>query len=73
MGVVPEVDSTEEGTLFANGRKFELFGGAGEEDGSVVAEDAGEDLIGTFSLCVRRATDWRERRTMTIVIGNRIQ
>lgn len=44
VGVVAEVDAAEEGALFADGGEFELFGGAGQEDGGVVAEDAGEDL-----------------------------
>ena len=44
MGVGAEVDASEERALFAEGGEGLLFGGAGEEDGGVVAEDAGEDL-----------------------------
>ena len=31
----------QEGALFAEGGEGEFFGGGGEEDGEVVAEDAG--------------------------------
>jgi hypothetical protein len=41
MEVVLDADAVEEGALFAHGGFFELFGGAGEEDGGVVAEDTG--------------------------------
>ena len=50
VGVVAQVDAAEEGALFAEGGEFEFFGGAGEEDGGVVAEDAGEDLWGSVVL-----------------------
>ena len=48
-GVGAEVHAAEEAALFAEGLGVELFGGRGEEDGSVVAKDAGEDLRGRFS------------------------
>lgn len=54
MGVVAEIDATEKRTLFADSRKFELFGGAREKDGRIVAEDAGEDLIGYAQLARSR-------------------
>ena len=41
--VCAEVDAVQEGALFAQGGEGEFFGGGGEEDGEVVAEDAGED------------------------------
>lgn len=50
MGVVAQVDSPNEGSLFAHGRQFLLFGGAGQENGCVVAEHAGQNLVTPFSI-----------------------
>lgn len=49
MGVVAEVDAAKQGSLFAQGGQFLLFGGARQKDGCVVAEDAGENLFHSFS------------------------
>lgn len=70
MGVVAEVDAAQEGALFADGGEFELFGGAGEEDGGVMAEDAGEDL---WDGLVGGGKGWGFGRTMTTEMGKRIQ
>ena len=49
VGIGAEVHTAEERTLFAEGGGVELFGSGGEEDGGVVAEDAGENLRKIFS------------------------
>lgn len=47
--VVLDADAVEEGALLAHRGLLELLGGVGEEDGSVMAENTGQDLKGAVA------------------------
>lgn len=82
--VRPDLDAVREGSLLPDRLEVLCLGGRREEDGCVVAEDTGQYLKGArVSYCPEReeyGCYGRYRidrsgasRTMTIVMGNRIQ
>ena len=67
--VVAEVDAAEEGALLADATRIEFFWSGGEQDGSVVSEHTGQDLVESDVTLMERVEEF----TMTTVIGKRIQ
>lgn len=68
--VLPEVDPALQTALFAKARQVGFLGRGGDEDGDIVAQDAGQDLRGLAGVGERAGGGGC---TMTVMMGKRIQ